>query len=163
VISIGVIGYGYWGPNLVRNFADQDGARVVAVGDLRAERLANLSGRYPEITRTTDYRDMLANPAVDAVVIATPVGIHFTLAMQALQWVRLARLSEDNRCGSPVKSIPLAKSGGSGDGHQPGEGGNTGPGAWAIQQPLADTDYVERDRDQEVLVPGHDAVMRLPT
>jgi predicted dehydrogenase len=85
MIGIGVIGYGYWGPNLVRNFADLPGARVVAVSDLRAERLAQLCGRYPEITRTTDYRDVLANPAVDAVVIATPVGTHFTLAMQALQ------------------------------------------------------------------------------
>src|SRR3954462_5023934 len=103
-VGVGVVGYGYWGPNLVRNFADLPGARVVAVSDLRAERLAQLCGRYPEIARTTDYRDVLANPAIDAVVIATPVGTHFTLAMQAL------------RCGKHVLvEKPLAASGEKGE------------------------------------------------
>jgi predicted dehydrogenase len=85
MIGIGIIGYGYWGPNLVRNFADLPGARIVAVSDLRRDRLATLNTRYPTVRTTTDYRDLLADPAVDAVVIATPVSTHFTLAMQALQ------------------------------------------------------------------------------
>jgi predicted dehydrogenase len=84
-IGIGVIGYGYWGPNLVRNFAETPGARVVAVSDLRSQRLAEIHGRYPTITTTTDYRDVLRNPAVDAVVIATPVSTHFPLTVEALQ------------------------------------------------------------------------------
>ena len=85
MIGIGVIGYGYWGPNLVRNFADTPGARVVAVSDLREDRLAQLQARYPAIGTTRDYRDIIANPLIDAVVIATPVSTHFELALQALQ------------------------------------------------------------------------------
>ena len=84
-IGVGVIGYGYWGPNLVRNFAATPGARVVAVSDLQPQRLAPIRGRYPSIQLTTDYRDLLADPAVDAVVVATPVSSHFDLAMAALR------------------------------------------------------------------------------
>jgi predicted dehydrogenase len=85
MIGIGVIGYGYWGPNLVRNFMEADGARVVALSDLRPERLALAERRYPSIKRTTDYRELLRDPAVDAVVIATPVSSHFDLTLEALQ------------------------------------------------------------------------------
>jgi len=84
VIGVGVIGYGYWGPNLVRNFSEAAGARVVAVSDLRSERLDQLRLRYPNIKDTKDYRDLLADPAIDAIVIATPVSTHFDLAIQAL-------------------------------------------------------------------------------
>jgi predicted dehydrogenase len=84
-IGIGVIGYGYWGPNLVRNFAEVSGARVVAVSDLSAERLGVIHSRYPSVRTTTDYRDLLADPAVDAVVIATPVSTHCALTLEALQ------------------------------------------------------------------------------
>jgi predicted dehydrogenase len=85
MIGIGVIGYGYWGPNLVRNFMEADGARVVALSDLRPERLALAERRYPSINGTTDYRELLRDPAVDAVVIATPVSSHFDLTLEALQ------------------------------------------------------------------------------
>jgi predicted dehydrogenase len=85
MIGIGVIGYGYWGPNLVRNFMEADGARVVALSDLRPERLALAERRYPSIKRITDYRELLRDPAVDAVVIATPVSSHFDLTLEALQ------------------------------------------------------------------------------
>jgi len=85
MIGIGVVGYGYWGPNLVRNFADLPGVRVVAVSDLSRERLALVEARYPTIRTTTEYRDVLDDPAVDAIVIATPVRTHFALAMHALQ------------------------------------------------------------------------------
>ena len=84
MINIGVIGYGYWGPNLVRNFAEVPGARVVGVSDLRPERLAPLQGRYPQIKTTTDHRDLLKDPSIDAIAIATPVSTHFDLAMKAL-------------------------------------------------------------------------------
>lgn len=82
---IGVIGYGYWGPNLVRNFAELPGVSVAAVSDLRPERLARVTGRYPYIKATTDARAILNDPGLDAVVIATPVVTHFDLAMQALR------------------------------------------------------------------------------
>ena len=85
MIGVGVIGYGYWGPNLVRNFAEVPGSRVVAVSDLRPGRLALAQSRYPTIEVTTDYRELLSNGRIDAVAIATPVSTHFDLAMQALQ------------------------------------------------------------------------------
>jgi predicted dehydrogenase len=84
VIRIGVIGYGYWGPNLVRNFSDIDGAAVVAVCDTRTDRLAHAQRRYPAISVTTDPAALIQNPDVDAVVIATPVEHHFDLALAAL-------------------------------------------------------------------------------
>ncbi len=84
MIGIGVIGYGYWGPNLVRNFMEAPGSRVVSVCDLSAGRLAPLTVRYPTVGVTTDYRELLSDARVDAIVIATPVASHFELAMAAL-------------------------------------------------------------------------------
>lgn len=84
MIGIAVIGYGYWGPNLVRNFALVDDARVVAVVDQRPERRATVEKLYPTVQTYADPAEMLLNPDVDAVVIATPVSTHFELSMQAL-------------------------------------------------------------------------------
>lgn len=84
MINIGVIGYGYWGPNLVRNFAEVPGSRVAAVSDLRPERLAAVQARYPQIKTTTDHRELLKDPSIDAIALATPVSTHFDLAMKAL-------------------------------------------------------------------------------
>lgn len=85
MINVGVIGYGYWGPNLVRNFAEAPSSQVVAVSDLNAERLALVRRRYPAIETTTDYRDLLTDGNLDAIAIATPVSSHYELAMHALQ------------------------------------------------------------------------------
>lgn len=85
MINVGVIGYGYWGPNLVRNFAETPGSQVVGVCDLRPERLSSVQARYPAIKTTTDYRELLTDPSIDAIAIATPVSTHFDLALQALQ------------------------------------------------------------------------------
>jgi predicted dehydrogenase len=85
MINVGVIGYGYWGPYLVRNFAETPGSQVVGVSDLRPERLALAQSRYPVIETTTDYRDLLADARIDAIAIVTPVLTHFELAMQALR------------------------------------------------------------------------------
>jgi predicted dehydrogenase len=85
MIRIGVIGYGYWGPNLVRNFADLPDAAVAVVADRRADRLALAQRRYPGIRVTSNPPDLIADPAVDAVVIATPVALHFELASAALR------------------------------------------------------------------------------
>jgi predicted dehydrogenase len=85
MIRFGVIGYGYWGPNLVRNIAETPGVAIGAVSDLRAPRLALAQARYPAIAVTTDYRDLFQNPAIDAVAISTPVSTHFDLALQALR------------------------------------------------------------------------------
>jgi predicted dehydrogenase len=85
MIGIGVIGYGYWGPNLVRNFAEAPGARLVSVCDARAERLVEARRRYPFVQTTERYRELLTDPSIDAVVIATPVSTHFALAIEALR------------------------------------------------------------------------------
>lgn len=85
MIRIGVIGYGYWGPNLVRNFAEAPDTQVIAVADMKSDRLQLATRRYPGIEAVTDYRDLLNNPDVDAVAISTPVSTHFRLAMEALQ------------------------------------------------------------------------------
>jgi predicted dehydrogenase len=82
---VGVVGCGYWGPNLVRNFAELAGARVVAVSDLSVERLTEIHGRYPKVKLTTDCQDVLSDPDIDAIVVTTPVTSHFEIAMRALQ------------------------------------------------------------------------------
>ena len=85
MIGVGVIGYGYWGPNLVRNFAECRGAALRSVCDRLPERLQQVERRYPGVTVTVDPAELIADPSVDAVVIATPVKHHFELALQALR------------------------------------------------------------------------------
>jgi predicted dehydrogenase len=85
VIRLGVVGYGYWGPNIVRNFADVPGCQLVAVSDMRAERLALVRARFPTVKTYADPNELVADRRVDAVVIVTPVSTHYDLAMQALK------------------------------------------------------------------------------
>jgi predicted dehydrogenase len=85
LIRIGVIGYGYWGPNIVRNFSDVPGCQIAAVSDMRADRLALARARYPGVRTYADPNELIADRRVDAVVIVTPVSTHFDLAMQALR------------------------------------------------------------------------------
>jgi predicted dehydrogenase len=85
MIRIGVVGYGYWGPNLVRNFAETPGAEVAAVADLDTNKLATVKRRFPVVHTTTNFNDLLSDPSIDAVAIATPVSTHYELAMAALK------------------------------------------------------------------------------
>jgi predicted dehydrogenase len=85
MIKIGVIGYGYWGPNLVRNFMETPGATVAAVADLDPAKLEVVQRRYPAVKTTTNFHDLLADSAVDAIAIATPVSTHFELGMASLR------------------------------------------------------------------------------
>lgn len=85
MINIGIVGYGYWGPNLVRNFAETPGAQVAAVSDLDTAKLALVQRRFPSVKTTTDFRELLSDPGVDAIAIATPVHTHFELALAALR------------------------------------------------------------------------------
>jgi len=85
VIKIGVIGYGYWGPNLVRNMFEVSDTSVVAVSDMRWDRLRHVSSRYPSLFVSTDYRNLIDDPDIDAIAIATPVHAHYELALEALQ------------------------------------------------------------------------------
>ena len=80
-----MIGYGYWGPNLVRNCFEANGAQVACVSDLRDDRLASVNNRYPTIRTTRDCHELIGDPEIDAVAIATPVSTHYELALRALQ------------------------------------------------------------------------------
>ena len=83
-LRFGVIGLGYWGPNLVRNLFETEGAEVVAVCDSRADRLELTARRYPSVRCCEDASELIAADDIDAVVVATPMGTHFALAAAAL-------------------------------------------------------------------------------
>jgi len=84
-IGVGVIGYGYWGPNLARNFAETPECDLVAVADLKADFAALARRRHPAAAVTQDPTELINNPKIDAVIIATPVSTHHALALQALR------------------------------------------------------------------------------
>src|SRR5437763_15434457 len=84
-LRIGFIGYGYWGPNVVRNFAEVAGAQVWAVSDMREERLAQVHSRYPGVTTTTDCQKVIDDPAIDAGGSMTPVSTPYKLTKHALR------------------------------------------------------------------------------
>jgi predicted dehydrogenase len=83
--TVGVIGCGYWGPNLLRNFVENESAGLRWMCDLDAQRLGSMSRRYPAAKATTDYRQLLADSELDAVVVATPVATHYEFARAALE------------------------------------------------------------------------------
>jgi predicted dehydrogenase len=85
MIRVGVVGYGYWGPNLVRNFAETPECEIAAVADLDTNKLATVKRRFPTVQTTTNFNDLLADASIDAVAIATPVNTHYELAMAALK------------------------------------------------------------------------------
>ncbi len=85
MINVGIIGYGYWGPNIVRNFNSVDGARVLTICDKKQESLDRAQKAYPHIAVTGDCGDVLKSPTVDAVAVITPVSTHYELAKKALQ------------------------------------------------------------------------------
>jgi predicted dehydrogenase len=84
-IGVGIVGYGYWGPNLVRNFANNPSARVVGVSDLDSAKFAAIKRAYPGATTTDRYEDLLKDASIDAIAIATPVHTHYELALSALR------------------------------------------------------------------------------
>jgi predicted dehydrogenase len=83
-LRFAVVGYGYWGPNLVRNIRELDDVELAAVCDLRADVLRSASRRYPEAYMASDLEVVLGDESIDAVLIATPVSTHRTLAEAAL-------------------------------------------------------------------------------
>jgi len=84
-LKIGVVGYGYWGPNVVRNFYNVPNAAVVAVADVSPKSLERVRGVYPSMEVTTDADDILTNPNIDAVAIVTPISHHYPLSKKALE------------------------------------------------------------------------------
>ena len=85
MINVGVIGYGYWGPNLVRNLAEVSRVKLTAVADSSPEKLALVQRRFPAVTTTADYQDLIRDPSIDAIAVATPVSTHFELGMAVLK------------------------------------------------------------------------------
>jgi predicted dehydrogenase len=85
MLSVGVIGYGYWGPNVVRNLHSLDGCRLAGVCDRQPAALARVRRSYPDLAITQDPADLLTSPKIDAIAIVTPAQTHFELAKAALQ------------------------------------------------------------------------------
>ena len=85
MVRIGVIGCGYWGPNLIRNFVTFPGTELVWACDLDEIRLQKVLRPYPSVQQTTDIKDVLADDGVDAIAIATPVHTHFPIAKTCLE------------------------------------------------------------------------------
>jgi predicted dehydrogenase len=84
-LRVALVGYGYWGPNLLRNYMDLPEAWVSWVCDSRPEALAKSQARYPAVPVTTDLRDALGDPEVEAVLVATPISTHHAIAKAALE------------------------------------------------------------------------------
>jgi predicted dehydrogenase len=84
MLKVRVIGCGYWGPNLIRNFLQLSESDVARVADLDENRLKRMKELYPSIETTQDYMDIVADSKIDVVAVATPVHTHFKLASDAL-------------------------------------------------------------------------------
>ncbi len=85
MINVGVIGCGYCGPNLIRNFNAQPDANLATIADLDENRLHHVGLLYPNTKKTTDYKEIINDPNIDAVVVATPMSTHFPLGMEVLE------------------------------------------------------------------------------
>jgi predicted dehydrogenase len=83
-LKIGIIGYGYWGPNLTRNFAEIPASEVVAIADMKEDQLKRAQAKYPNVILTKDYHDLF-NLGLDAVVVSTPPATHYGIAKECLE------------------------------------------------------------------------------
>ena len=84
-LRVGLIGFGYWGPNLARNLGEIRGVSVTGVADRRADRREAVAARHPAVRLFEDPAELIARPDVDAVVVATPVSTHYELGLAALK------------------------------------------------------------------------------
>jgi len=85
MINVGIIGYGYWGPNVARNFNACEGVGLIAICDLNEKRLNHAQSHYPFIKRYSDPKDMISSKDIDVVAVVTPVFTHYELAKFALE------------------------------------------------------------------------------
>ena len=84
-MNFGVIGYGYWGPNVVRNLASLESTHVLAIAELSPSARKRAQRAYPEINVTAETSDVILSPEIDAVAVVTPVWTHYELAKAALE------------------------------------------------------------------------------
>ena len=108
VIGIGVIGCGHWGPNHIRNFNSLHESRVVAAADLDTKRLQYVRGMHPEVRCEQDYRRILDDPDIDAVVVATPVSTHYEMVRESILAGKHV-LCEKPLCKSSVQGEELVE------------------------------------------------------
>ncbi|MBP1806808.1 Gfo/Idh/MocA family protein [Rubellimicrobium aerolatum] len=106
MIRIGVVGYGYWGPNIARAASELENAQVGAIADLSAPALDRAGRRHPSASLVQDWRDLVADTAIDAVIVATPVETHFDIAMAALKAGKHV-LVEKPMAETPAKAAAL--------------------------------------------------------
>ena len=85
MLNIGIVGCGYWGPNLVRNFNSLSECNVKKICDLDAKRLEHLKSLYPTVETSSDFDDVIKDKHLDAMVIAVPVRFHFEMAKKSLE------------------------------------------------------------------------------
>jgi|SRR5215469_4903650 len=85
LVRVGVIGCGYWGPNLVRTLSNMENVQLARVSDLRPGRLDFIAKHYPNVLGSADAMAVISDPSIDAIVIATPPKTHYKLAMSALR------------------------------------------------------------------------------
>jgi predicted dehydrogenase len=84
-INVGIVGCGYWGPNLIRNYRSLPGCHVKLACDVNRKRLTYVNQLYPEVKTTDDFEELVNHSEIDAINIATPVGSHFELAKKSLE------------------------------------------------------------------------------
>src|ERR1700677_1868497 len=84
-MNFGVIGYGYWGPNVVRNLTSLEDSQVLAIAEMSPAARERAQKAYPGIKVTPDASEVLSSPEIDAVAIVTPVWTHYELAKAALE------------------------------------------------------------------------------
>lgn len=82
-LKVGIIGYGYWGPNLTRNFAEIPASEVIAIADMKDDQLKRAQSKYPNVILTKDYHDLF-DLDLDAVVVSTPPATHYDIARECL-------------------------------------------------------------------------------
>lgn len=107
-IRVGVVGLGYWGPNIVRNLHELSDTEVVWICDQRPEGLEKLRLRYPALRRTERFDDLLEDASLDAIAIATPVSSHYPLARMTLEAGKHAFV-EKPLAGSTAEAVELAE------------------------------------------------------
>jgi predicted dehydrogenase len=83
-IKVGVVGCGYWGPNLIRNFRQASDCQLAVLCDTSEQRLRHMRRLYPEVATTTRFEDLLKDPSIDAIIIATPVRFHHEMGKACL-------------------------------------------------------------------------------
>jgi predicted dehydrogenase len=108
MIRVGIVGYGYWGPNLARAVAEVDATAIGVIADFSPQALARAGQRHPSALLASNWQEAVADPGIDAVIVATPVSTHYEIALAALRAGKHV-LVEKPMTDSPVKAARLVE------------------------------------------------------